>query len=90
LSGPRLQNRYCGKTVGGLAKNTFVLSALKSMNKREIGFTQGCGCAIHYVSIWDFSIAENLFKELNIPLSDYEEVCEEVDLEVVREIARRG
>lgn len=59
------------------------------MTARDTGFTQGVGCAIHYVmKEAGASVAERLFQEMGMPLSDYEEVCEEYDLEFVRKAAQ--
>jgi hypothetical protein len=59
--------------------------------QRDIGFTQGAGCAIAvlYKAI-DQQCAEQLFGELNIPLSDYEEVCDEGDLTEIRAAAQKA
>ena len=58
------------------------------MNQREKGFTQGVGCAIHYVAAYDKNVAERLFLDMNLPLKDYEEVYDEIDLPYIRKSSR--
>lgn len=57
------------------------------MTAKDKYITQGMGTAIHYARTIDRCFAEMLFRELNIPLEDYEEACDEIDLPHIRNAA---
>ena len=59
------------------------------MKQREIGFTQGVGYAIQYLinGHGENSLAEYLMQESGIHLSDFEKVCDDMDLEYIRKAA---
>ena len=45
------------------------------------------GIAVHYARSIDMQFGERLFKELNIPIEDYEAVCDPIDLPDIRRAA---
>ena len=61
---------------------------MPKMKASEKYMTQGIGIAIHYTYCIDRNIAELLFKELNIPLKDYEAVCDSIDLPNIRKASK--
>jgi len=60
---------------------------MSKMKAKEKYMTQGIGLAIHYAYCIDYNFAECLFNELNIPLEDYEAVCDPIDLPYIRKAA---
>lgn len=58
------------------------------MNQREVGFTQGVGWSVMYMlrNCSEDTYAEFLAKESGIPLKNFEEVCDEYDLEYIRKV----
>jgi hypothetical protein len=59
----------------------------KKLTQREVGFTQGAGVAIHYAYTYDPHCGTQLFRDIGLPLSDYEQHCDEIDLPYIRKAA---
>lgn len=57
------------------------------MTEKDKYMTQGMGLAINYAWQIDEQFASMLFSELAIPLTDYEDVCDPVDLPNIRNAA---
>lgn len=58
------------------------------MTAREKYITQGIGIAIHYAYCQNDNFGGLLFRELNVPLEDFEQVCDKIDLEYIRKAAK--
>ena len=57
------------------------------MNKEDRAFMRGVGVAVHYAFAIDDQFAERLFRDLNLPLSEYEDACDRIDLPYIRKVA---